>query len=54
LLQPSKALFDQPSGAQADGISGVSGGPAVEVAAPSVVVPLLGSAFFNKLLVLQL
>jgi hypothetical protein len=38
LLQPSKALFDQPSAAQADGIAGLARGSAVQVAGAAFVV----------------
>ena len=38
LLQPSEALFDQPSPAQTDGVAGLSCGSAVQIAAPPLVV----------------
>src|SRR5260370_42143888 len=39
LLQPSKALFDQPSTAEADRIAGLAWGSAVQVAGAALVVP---------------
>jgi hypothetical protein len=38
LLEPSKSLFDQPSAAQADGVTGMPRGSAVEVRAASLLV----------------
>src|ERR1019366_7638951 len=38
LLQPSESLFDQPSAAQADGITGLARGSAVQVAGAAFVV----------------
>ena len=38
LLQPAEALLDQPSATQADGISRMPSGPAIQVAAPFLVV----------------
>src|SRR5579884_3384638 len=38
LLQPAKALLHKPSPAQADGISGLARGPAIQVAAAALVI----------------
>ena len=38
LLQPPKALFDQPSPAQADGIAGLPRSPAVQITGAALVV----------------
>ena len=38
LLQPSEALLDQPSPAQADRIAGMSGGSAIHIRAASLLV----------------
>ena len=38
LLQPSKALLHKPSPAQADGVSGLARGPAIQVTAAAVVI----------------
>jgi hypothetical protein len=38
LLQPSKALFDQPSAAHADDIAGLARGSAIQVAAAALPI----------------